>query len=785
MVCMANNVDAVTRRALLVGINKYKPDDDSIEQAQKNVIKETAKASKVKKGAGGRGNWYNLDGTHNDVDAIKALITSKFGFDDNNVVVLKDEAATRERILSEFNSHLIDSASPGDVSFFFYAGHGSQITNSKGGEPDLKDETIVPADSYKGIEDIRDKELARLYNKAIDKGIELTVISDSCHSGSLSRGLGIVKIRRLEPVLDDIATPPDPGPKPEERGALLIFAAQDYQAAGEQKDENDYPHGVFSLALIRALQKVPVNEPAELVFLKAKALMQTEGRIQEPVIAGTPERRKKSLFGTESDDATGQLKVAVLRKEEDKLILQGGHALGLTINSELIKSENDDDKKPVRIQITDINGLNLSVAKVVNGNIADVSVGDLFEIDSWSPPDYANLSLWMPPPVKSLEEFEKISSEINKLSKSNNIIWVNDPTEILPTHIMSWDGSRWFISSNSGNTEKLGIAPKSDLVLKILNQMSSGEKPKFFIQLPPPRKLTDNLNKNTEYIKGGIEFTPSTQKAHYTLVGRIEDKGIQYSWIIPGLTKADEEKYNLTMPIRTDWILLENESKSITDATRTLEDYAIRLGKVRSWLQLSSPNNGCAYPYKLGLKNTKTGEIKMNRYGDVRNKGVSDEEYKTMVKGEQYNLILLADEEELKEWKKQTNCFQSRFVYVFGLDSNANRVLLFPIGGINVEHRIPYKTQSDDDYTKEISLGDQTIEITEPFGVDTYFLLTTEDAIPNPLVLNSEGVKSTILRGKSSPLQHLLSNIGTRGQYVKVPINWSIERLHLKSVSKK
>jgi len=38
-------------------------------------------------------------------------------------------------------------------------------------------------------------------------------------------------------------------------------------------------------------------------------------------------------------------------------------------------------------------------------------------------------------------------------------------------------------------------------------------------------------------------------------------------------------------------------------------------------------------------------------------------------------------------------------------------------------------------------LGFLITEIDEPFGVDTYFLLTTPDAIPNLLVLESEGVK--------------------------------------------
>ena len=50
------------------------------------------------------------------------------------------------------------------------------------------DETIVPADAASGAFDIRDKEIARLCNQVVDKGILLTAIFDSCHSGSIARG---------------------------------------------------------------------------------------------------------------------------------------------------------------------------------------------------------------------------------------------------------------------------------------------------------------------------------------------------------------------------------------------------------------------------------------------------------------------------------------------------------------------------------------------------------------------------------------------------------------------
>ena len=58
---------------------------------------------------------------------------------------------------------LAAAASKDDVVFVYFAGHGSQVRNSKSDEPDLLDESIVPADSRRGAPDIRDKELRRIF----------------------------------------------------------------------------------------------------------------------------------------------------------------------------------------------------------------------------------------------------------------------------------------------------------------------------------------------------------------------------------------------------------------------------------------------------------------------------------------------------------------------------------------------------------------------------------------------------------------------------------------------
>ena len=84
------------------------------------------------------------------------------------------------------------------------------------------------------------------------------------------------------------------------------------------------------------------------------------------------------------------------------------------------------------------------------------------------------------------------------------------------------------------------------------------------------------------------------------------------------------------------------------------------------------------------------------------------------------------------------------------------------------------------------------LEIGEPWGTDTYILISTKEAIPNPNIFDFEGVQSTRgaqARGSSgSSLQDLLDGCGvsTRGvMAAKAPSEWSIERITFQSAKKK
>jgi Caspase domain len=112
--------DAPQAFALLIAINKYKNPE----------IRE-------------------LSGCVNDCNKMRNYLTSRRGVPESHIIVLTNEAATRQAILSNFESHLVQNPriKKGDAIIFYYAGHGSRVEAPSGWfTGDNKMETICPYD---------------------------------------------------------------------------------------------------------------------------------------------------------------------------------------------------------------------------------------------------------------------------------------------------------------------------------------------------------------------------------------------------------------------------------------------------------------------------------------------------------------------------------------------------------------------------------------------------------------------------------------------------------------
>ena len=97
-------------------------------------------------------------------------------------------AATRNAVISGIQD-AAKSLDSGDIFFLSYAGHGSQIPDTNNDEPDGRDETWC---LYDGM--LIDDELHRLWGTFKD-GVRILVVSDSCHSGTVTRALNFPPVQ--------------------------------------------------------------------------------------------------------------------------------------------------------------------------------------------------------------------------------------------------------------------------------------------------------------------------------------------------------------------------------------------------------------------------------------------------------------------------------------------------------------------------------------------------------------------------------------------------------------
>lgn len=230
-----------------------------------------------------------LDGCLNDADSIEALLRARFDAPSLHLLRIQESAATRRAVIDSFRSHL-GQAQKGDLALFFYAGHGSQVPT--GGlfatvEPGGLNSSIVCYDSRlpNGL-DLVDKDMAVLISEVTAKGVHLTTIFDSCHSGSMDRDVPLVKTRlvsarpdsqpaaeyladpaALEAAIRDLPSPSqDANPitltvaaslKPGQSGPhILLAACETDQTAQEYIDSNtEENHGAFTFFLTDTLNR--------------------------------------------------------------------------------------------------------------------------------------------------------------------------------------------------------------------------------------------------------------------------------------------------------------------------------------------------------------------------------------------------------------------------------------------------------------------------------------------------------------------------------------------------
>jgi len=780
---------AETQRALLIGINTYQPAGTTAEHPAGCIY-----------GRCELGAFQNLDGSVNDAQAMADLLTSpKFGFPASNVVLLTNPAppqprpgikvlsadqTTHDGILAAMQKYLVDIPQKGDTVVFYDASHGSLRVNSKGnkltvlvnGQYVHADSTLVPSDAYKGGYDVRDREMTRIFNAALNKGVHLTVIFDSCHSGGVSRGLGpVYRERALAFDPRDIGEAPDTQPNgqpavpPSERSdnpALVFSAAQQDQTAKEMPvaDKATEPHGAFTAALLEALQTLPADTPAELVYERVKAVLEG-GSVpdQDPDLDASAARRQQPLLGGAAASSSKIRTAALGTTDDGSVSLDIGKVSGLGVGTEFTAMIPNAAGQKVQLRITSLDGIARSTAQVAGPAGAKVAAGDVFEMTKWIPADNPPLSIWLWP--SNLPESDILAAAAQV--QASGAALVSDPAEQPWTHVLSWDGTRWTIQQAG---QQAGAAAPADLGAPLSADAIKKNLPagaKLWANLPPSKELAAKISPSGN--DSAVQLADNLTNAMYALTGVLAANGPAYAWYHKSELAAGPPSPNAPAhspgcsatsqyPVRTDWVPVAG-SEAVEAASAKLNNYSSLLAKVHGWLELAnSPADASTDDYfSLALvPSTGTSPVAADQ---------------PVHQGDLLKMALTSS----------SRVIERRWVYVLDIDCHGQGTVLYPHN--YAENQFP----NDADNGRQIVLpGAPTLRIGPPYGVDTLILLSTAQPLPDPYALNFEGVASRGTRGVASPLEKLLNQAsgGTRGFSGEAPTNWGIGLMTVHSVPK-
>lgn len=704
---------AQNRYALLVGINewmKINPSKTGIYSRPKDIPE--------------------LSGCLNDVNTVSDILKARFGFQDKNIFTLKNKQATRDEILKSLDAAKA-RCHKGDVFFFYFSGHGSQIYNEASPELDKMDETICPYDAILKNKDIRDKQIAMILQDFLDKGVIVTAMFESCHSGSIARGLDIEE--EMASASNDIINDDKVYPQPGKNGALIIGAAQEFQTARCKHFDNKIWQGCFTKAFMEVMARSKADTKVDDLYAAICGYLKNSGDPQIPSIDGNNQRRNASLLGSAS--VISGPHVAVEKKNVDNtVIVQGGVALGLEEGTEL----TSEDKK-IKLEVTNAD-LSKSSAKIISGSAASIKPGMLFGISRYKCNISSGLQLCIPAARQNKDELEKLATDVAKIAATKNIR-VTDDYLAGADYMLYCNNGAWKLNC-AGTPRELGEVPDMN---KLAAMMDNGKTLK--VLWPVYAELTAKIQQQLADQYATVH--PCTYGASdYFVCGKTADSNFEYF-----LSKTTVDTAVTTaFPLKSDAYNAGDENKAATAICTA----AWKLSKIKSWLALDNKNAGNSFSYQLWLKNN-------HKPGNLQDATVMD--------GEQYTAKLLrkhGDTSTKKSW-----------IYLFDISSDGSITLLYPPGRQNSDNYLPANPEDS-----EITLLER-IDIGPPFGTDNLIMLATTEPITNPARIEQDGVATRSVDGND--IDRLIDNVNMRTRSVNSVSTtgaWSLQKITLHIVNK-
>lgn len=238
-----------------------------------------------------------------------------------NVNILLDEQATKSNMV-EAMSKLIVNSNEGDSLVITFSGHGTYQPDMSGDEFDGLDEALCPYDIHTNHSALTDDEIRNLFSLR-KSGVHLLLISDSCHSGTVTRAAPsedddeATTRPRFMPMYNWL--PEDKQPRAASnnlvsgvtvRGSspfrgVLIKQQGDLLLSGCQEGPNNYSYdamiqgrfnGAFSYYALKTLKTLSSDATYADWHVAVSRYLPSGSYPQSPQIVGNEEARKRKIF---------------------------------------------------------------------------------------------------------------------------------------------------------------------------------------------------------------------------------------------------------------------------------------------------------------------------------------------------------------------------------------------------------------------------------------------------------------------------------------------------------
>jgi hypothetical protein len=251
--------------------------------------------------------WGKLSSL-NDVPLITNAL-QKQRFENQNIITIID--ATAEQMLAGFRS-LKAKLKPGDIVVIHYSGHGVQLADDNGDEPDGLDEALVPIDAVYDIKAsgkyLRDDYLGVIFSEIrliLGQKGHLLVFLDSCHSGSASRGNAVAR-GDLKPLISQkTSSKPEVGAgqsladqpiktrtlSSSDLARFVVFSGSSSNESNYEAAVDGQTYGSLSYSVSKVLNQLDSKDTYRHVFARVRSEMAAIGQRQTPVLEGDVDYR--------------------------------------------------------------------------------------------------------------------------------------------------------------------------------------------------------------------------------------------------------------------------------------------------------------------------------------------------------------------------------------------------------------------------------------------------------------------------------------------------------------